>query len=329
MMEKRIAVIGAGLSGLLLAQSLKSRAQVVVYEKARGVGGRMSTRYADPYAFDHGAQCFTARTPAFQEFLKPFIDQSVVAEWRGRVVNLEAGLPETDRLWREPHLVASPNMNSLCKALAEGLDIRRTVEIAPLSQKHDGRWLLHDKDGGLLGEYDLVISTAPPVQTINLFKEALPAAAPLREARLQGCYALMIGFNKRWDGSWIAARVRDNPLKWISINSTKPGRDSTVTSIVAHSRNDWAEEHIDDDVGAAQAYLLQQFEAVTGLSTAEAAYISTHRWRYAIVAETQGAGFYLDLEQGLAATSDWAATSRIEEVFINAQGLANELAAHL
>lgn len=53
-MKKRIAIIGAGSSGLTLAQQLKEYADVVVYEKACGVGGRMSTRYVDPFYFDHG-----------------------------------------------------------------------------------------------------------------------------------------------------------------------------------------------------------------------------------------------------------------------------------
>ncbi len=65
-MKKKIAIIGAGISGLILAQRLKDHADIVVYEKARGVGGRMSTRYADPFYFDHGTQFFTARTDAFQ-----------------------------------------------------------------------------------------------------------------------------------------------------------------------------------------------------------------------------------------------------------------------
>jgi hypothetical protein len=64
-MKQRIAIIGAGISGLTLAQSLKEYADVVVFDKARGVGGRMNTRYADPFYFDHGTQFFTARSKSF------------------------------------------------------------------------------------------------------------------------------------------------------------------------------------------------------------------------------------------------------------------------
>ena len=48
----RVAIIGAGLSGLSLAHLLRDKAEVILFEKARGVSGRMSTRRAEPFFFD-------------------------------------------------------------------------------------------------------------------------------------------------------------------------------------------------------------------------------------------------------------------------------------
>lgn len=322
---KRIAIIGAGISGLLLARELARVFEVEVFEKARGVGGRMSTRYADPYYFDHGAQCFTARTSAFKAFLQEFIDAGTVREWHGEVVNLELGQKESKRVWAEPHLVASPNMNSLCKSLAEGLSVRTSCEIAPLGTKQSNGWKLVDKEGNEIGQFDYVISTAPPAQTLRLFDTFVKPDEPLLSATLQGCYALMLGFPTPWEKPWIAAKIRNNPLKWISVNSSKPGRNHAVTCLVAHSRNDWAETHIDDDMDTAKAFLLEQFRSVTGIDTEAAAYVSLHRWRYAIVDQTLLSGSYFDKELGLAATSDWCETSRIEEVWFHATRLAEEI----
>ncbi|MFM8454377.1 MAG: NAD(P)-binding protein [Gammaproteobacteria bacterium] len=50
---KKIAIIGAGLSGITLAKKLSQKVDVHIFEKGRGIGGRMSTRYADPFVFDH------------------------------------------------------------------------------------------------------------------------------------------------------------------------------------------------------------------------------------------------------------------------------------
>jgi len=52
----KIAIIGTGISGITIAQNLKDFANVSLFEKSRGVGGRMASRRSGPYEFDHGAQ---------------------------------------------------------------------------------------------------------------------------------------------------------------------------------------------------------------------------------------------------------------------------------
>ncbi len=321
----RIAIIGAGLSGLTLARALSGVAEVTVFEKARGVGGRMSTRYAHPFYFDHGTQFFTARTAEFQRFLAPLIGQGIVAEWSGKVVTLAEGEKPEKRLWFEPHYVAAPNMNSLCKHLAEGLHVVTNTEIAPLEAGAPG-WDLQDTQGKTLGHFDWVISTAPPIQTRRLFAP-MPEAVP--PVALQGCYALMLGFRQPWEKSWIAAKLRDEALDWLAVNSSKPGRDAAVTCLVVQSRNDWAEAHIDDDMETAQAYLFARFEAITGLSVADAEYRSAHRWRYALNAGEQTGAPMVHAPQRLAACGDWCTASRIEDVWLGAMKTAQMLKAQL
>lgn len=324
-MKKRIAIIGAGISGLALAQRLKNLADVVVFEKARGVGGRMSTRYAEPFYFDHGTQFFTARSKAFQDYIAPLITKGLIAEWKGKVITYQADKTLKDRLWFEPHYVAVPHMNSLGKHMAEEIDVRLNTEIAALGEKRADGWHLLSKDGTMLGIFDWVISTAPPAQTLNLFKAILPDDSTLHHARLQGCFTLMIGFHSPWAKPWMAAKVHESPIEWIAVNSTKPGRNKDVTAIVVHSRNDWADEHLEDDLQQTQEYLVQQFEDVTGIACDKADYLSMHRWKYAIVLENEKKGYHLDPHNNIAATGDWASVSRIEAAWLNAVSLATAI----
>ena len=54
--ESSVAIIGAGISGLSCANRLESLGfQVKIYEKSRGVSGRMSTRKVEDWPTDHGA----------------------------------------------------------------------------------------------------------------------------------------------------------------------------------------------------------------------------------------------------------------------------------
>ena len=326
--KPRIAIIGAGISGLTLARALRKDAAITVFEKSRGVGGRMSTRRTEQFAFDHGTQFFTARSRAFRDFLAPFKEAGVVTEWAGDVVTLEAGKEPKELLWFEPHFVAVPTMNSLCKAMAEGIELVVGTEVAPLAPKEDA-WLLQDTQGNALGEFDWVISTAPVVQTVRLLGKALPRDNPIAPLTLQGCYALMVGFDTPQTLPWIGAKLAHGPLGWISVNSSKPARDAKGTTIVAHSRNDWAEEHIEDDAATVQATLVAALEEATGLDCAKAAHVAMHRWRYALVDGPTRPGPYVDVAKQLAAVGDWSVASRIEECWYASMDLAEKIRTQL
>jgi renalase len=321
--RKKIGIIGAGISGLVAAEALSKHFEVVIFEKSRGVGGRMATRCAEPYYFDHGAQCFTATTKEFREFLSPFIKDNIISEWSGKVINLEIGKDQTERKWKDKHYVASPNMNSLCKYLSTDLDIRKNTEVAPLKVRKSDKWVLEDISGNKLGEFDLVISTAPPAQTTNLFKEFTqnPVYA---KSNMQSCFALMIGLNRKWARDWIAAKVINNPIKWISVNSSKPNRNSDVTSLVVHSRSNWAKRYLEEEKSEIQKKLLLQLSLLLK-EEIKPDFAALHRWKYAIVGNPSRLGNYYDSNLGLAATSDWCATSRIEEVYLSAMNLIQKL----
>lgn len=70
------------MSGIVCARDLARSHDVVLFEKSKGVGGRMSTRRGEGWQADHGAQYFTARTPEFAKFIEECLAKGTVAEWK-------------------------------------------------------------------------------------------------------------------------------------------------------------------------------------------------------------------------------------------------------
>ena len=322
-----VAVIGAGLSGLVASRELARSHDVAVFEKSRGVGGRMATRRAAPYEFDHGAQFFTARTKAFRTYLEPLIESGIVADWPAVFAELRGGEVSSNRHWGEeyPHFVGVPGMNAVGKALASDLDVRLETTVGSLSRQ-DACWLLRDDSEQDLGEFDWVVVTTPASQAADLL--AGTALASCTNVEMLSCFALLLGFDAAPDRPWQAAVVRDADISWISVNSSKPGRPA-ATSIVAHSTNAWANAHIDDDPGVVQRHLSEAFSAVSGIDAAGAAYAAVHRWRYANVEQQAGERFALDAGQKLAACGDWFVRGRVEAAFTSANALVEKLAPML
>ena len=332
-MKLSIAIVGAGLSGLTIANVIGNHAEVTVFEKSRGVGGRMSTRYSDEFYFDHGAQFFTVRNKHFKQFLAPYFSSGLLQEWQGKVVTFEKGKKMTDRIWFEPHYVATPGMSNLCKKLAENIKINLNCDIAPLGEKSQQGWELFDKNGTGLGYYDWVISTAPPVQTTHLFNKFLPKDSILNQSKFLACYSLMFGFNEKWVHSWIAANILNSPLEWIAVNSTKPGRNHNLTTLVVHSSNSWAEVHADDDLEKTEYFLRDELQQILKFDISDPEYFSMHRWRYALLDklnddQTKNESYYDKVLQ-LASVGDWCSRSSIEDTWLNSHELALRIVGNL
>lgn len=68
----RVAIVGAGVTGLSLALHLPQTANITIFDKSRRAGGRVSTRSSRQhpgYFFDHGAS-FIPSTGEFAEYLR-------------------------------------------------------------------------------------------------------------------------------------------------------------------------------------------------------------------------------------------------------------------
>ena len=81
--RNKVAVIGAGIAGLSCSTTLKNAGfQVTIFEKSRGVSGRLSTRVTENWQCDHGAQYFTARDPLFYTEVERWKSANVAQIWQ-------------------------------------------------------------------------------------------------------------------------------------------------------------------------------------------------------------------------------------------------------
>lgn len=310
---QKIAIIGAGLSGLTLARQLADTCAVTLFEKSRDVSGRMSTRRLEPYAFDHGAQYFTARSEAFQTFLKPHIQSGLIQEWPGHIVtfDIDGGVQEHQKT--EATYVSVPGMNAFGKTLAEGVDVRCGVQISTL--KNDaGEWHLSDAKGALHGPFDWVISAIPAPQAIAILPVSVSFYEALKSTGMMGCFTLMLGFDHKLPFDWDAAFVKGSPIGWMAMNMSKPKRPR-ASSLVVQSTNVWAEDNLEEDQDRVAALLLCEIKEKCGIDGGRASYQSLHRWRYASVTQAAGAPFLLDEDARLAACGDWCLKGRVEAAF--------------
>lgn len=321
---KKIAIVGAGLAGITLAQKLNKFFTVTIFEKSRGVGGRMATRRCDGFEFDHGAQYFTAKSSLFNEYIKPLIHLDIVTRWDARFVEFNSKKILNKRVWSEafPHYVGKPSMNRICQYLAKDLNIHLNTKIKSI--RSDNPWRLYDEEDNDLGSYDWLIVTAPADQSLQIMPASFKYIKNLKAIKMQGCYSLMLGLEINPQINFDAAIVQDADISWISVNSSKPDRLDKAT-LVIHSTNDWAETNVNTDRKIIINHLLNELEQVSGLKLSHAKCQILHHWRYANIGLQTNQNIFVDFEQQLAACGDWCIQGRVESAFLAAHEVANQI----
>ena len=325
----RIAIVGAGLSGLVLARALRRHADVLVFEKSRGPGGRLATRRAGDFRFDHGAQFFTARSAAFRAFLEPLVEARVVEPWSAHFVELGPRGLLSSRRWGTdpPHYVAVPAMNALGKHLATEVEVRTNCRVARIERRGE-TWLLKDETGTSLGAFDWVLLAIPAEQARVMMPADFAHAGRLSRPDMLSCYALMLGFDRPLPLSFDAALVKDADISWLSVNNSKPERPPAF-SMVALASNAWADAHLDAEPGHVENHLRDALTGLLGQDLDGLSHTSLHRWRYANIGRQKGPRSLLDPRRRLGACGDWCVHGRVEGAYLSALDLAQRLRGQL
>ena len=320
-MNEPILIIGAGLSGLAAAQTLHTLGEtVVVVEKSRGPGGRMSTRREQlgehAVSFDHGAQFLRGHDPGFRQVMDAWERDRWIAPWRGQFVRIEGEslMPEEGRLRYAP----GPGMNRICQEYANRLKerVQYQTRITELSED-GGRVIASTEDGTTVGAFRAVICTAPGPQTAQLLEGFRPtlatAAASISYAP---CLAAMVAFTERPPVEWCAASIKDGPLSFVAEDNARPGHQQLQgpSRWILHGSATWSNEHLERQPEAFALEMLKNFQGLPGMPNfPEPIHIKGHRWRYALVEKTLDKSLVkTEGQPPVAIAGDWCEGPRIE-----------------
>ncbi|MDR5899028.1 FAD-dependent oxidoreductase [Halomonas vilamensis] len=335
-----VAVIGAGIAGLACASALTQAGhRVALFDKARGPGGRMSSKRRPAAMLDLGAQAFTVRDNDFAAEVERWHNAGCVAKWPTLIYQASPNGWQTHHDGQTRY-TGAPRMSAITRHLAktltaQGATFYSGTRITALTKTAAG-WELTCENGDVLGPYTQVVISVPPPQ-------AEPLVQPWDNALLAHCKALPQ--RSCWAGwavfetplpalpgvasDWQMARAQHPALRLISRNHTKPGREAEPESVSLIAQLDWSEAHLEDP---SDIIAQQLFDALKSLFPAPLAFpkvtdIGAHRWRYSQPAEDADMpadGFIIGHE-GLALCGDSLRGGRVEDAWLSGYQLAQAL----
>lgn len=316
----KIAVIGAGLAGISCARVLRDAGHAVrVFDKSRGIGGRMATRRGESGTHDHGAQYFTAREPRFRALVEALAAGGTVAAYRGRIVQWHEGrLSPVSGL--EPRYVGIPGMPALCRALAQDLDVGAGITVTAIERGGTSWSVLAGaarEDG-----FDAVALALPAVQALPLSVAAPGIAARVAQGRHHPCWALLVRFEAPLPVDFDAAFIEGAALGWMMRDSSKPGR-APGERWVLHATAEWSRVNLELEAEVVTPRLIEALRTVVP-ETPAVAEARAHRWRFAL-SPGLDAGCLFDPAERFGACGDWCADGRIEGAWLSGRELGERL----
>jgi predicted NAD/FAD-dependent oxidoreductase len=310
-MNETIAVVGAGIAGLLLARTLKDRGEdVVVLEKSRGLGGRLATKRVDAAVFDTGAQYFTAKSERFAGLVAGWAAHGVVAPWPGASAHR----------W-----IAQPSMNALGKFLAQGLDVRRESKVLKV-QRESGVWKLTIENQDAMAAGRLAL-TAPLPQSLALLQAGGVDLAPKLAGELAGltyhpCLALLLTLEGPSAVPAEGVALAAGPVRWIADNAKKGISPGVPAAVTVHLSPEFSAEHYAKTEAELVALVMPEIEGYLGSPVVK---VALQRWKFSEPATPYAQPCLWLPDLGLGLAGDALGGPRVEAAALSGLALAERM----
>jgi renalase len=314
-----VAVIGSGMAGLTAARKLEAAgAQVTVFDKSKGTGGRLSSRSFEGGWIDHGAPYFSSERPQFLEFLKEHLPTESLQRWQPQVMgSLGAG--------EQLHSIGVPRSSAITRGLLGDLRFQPSTRIARLAASADG-WQLFNDGESLLGCWPQVVLAVPAPQALALLRDQRPLADAISTVTMEPCWVTAVRSQTTLTGQADVSAYQDSVVRRIVHNSAKPGRLNSNVYLVQATKI-WSIAHLEETAESIGNQLQKRFDQLVS-SDGVSEILFSHRWRYAFTESALGRPCLWDAGLNLGVCGDWCLGRRVEDAWQSGANLAVRMLTH-
>ncbi|GAU98935.1 hypothetical protein RvY_10007 [Ramazzottius varieornatus] len=296
---KRLLIVGAGITGSSLAFELCQTfgkaiisKQVVVWDKSRGPGGRMSTSRSptNPECrADLGAQYISSSQETMRKYNR-FYD----ALTKDHLLTEMVAPVEGNNPYQKPGIVdmiAPQGMSSMVKFFLQqsGVKVETEREVKQIDAQFHRECLTLLTTSGHTEDFHTVILTIPVPQILKLkgtfADDSAKQTLAERSIQYSSKYSLVYFFDELTDvGLNFGFRFVDDDdiIRYISVDNIKRGKPDQPAAVVFHSTWQFGRDKVDTDKEEVEklmmAKVVQMFPDLPQPSARK-----IHRWRYSQV----------------------------------------------
>lgn len=288
----RIAIIGAGFSGSYLSHKLNEKGhEVTLFEKSRGVGGRMATRYMENTRVNHGCNAIQATVQEFKTFCDSMVTQNLLEK-------------------KEGNSYTAPSINAMLKQLTKEIQLERNTLITAIDY-HDDQYTLRDNNDLSYKGFDFLILTIPAEQILNLdFNIDQTLANQLAEVRYDSVVSLVL------TGKNISNLDK---IQLSKMNHLKKLYTPQENTYVIHMDKVFSKQHRHLNKNSITPYIVQEIQRVVPNFKLYNYEYFTHLWKYGLTSKALNVPYVYNEQKNYAICADWLMGDSVEDAFMSVE----------
>lgn len=299
----KIAIIGAGFSGCNLYNNLKDKYEdITIFEKSRGVGGRISTKYIDDKFIDHGTSTIIPITDDLKLFCLDLVKNGVLKS------KYDEFIPKT-------------GINEICKFLINEKDLVKNTKIIK-AENLNNKWILEDENHKIYDAFDLLFITIPAPQILEINIE-LPDEfkQQLSNVKYDSIFSLIL-YSSNNDLKLNENIIYENIDVKDIINNSKKYLYKDFSSYIIHSSKEFANCLNYKSKDEILELFLESFEEEVQKNIKEFTIIP-HLWKYAFTKKSLDMPYFLNNKKNLGICGDYFNYNNLEASLLSSELLGN------
>jgi len=265
---KKISIIGTGLSAIFSAIHLRKNTdlEINLFDKARGLGGRLATRRAEDGKFDHGAQYFSIERISNLPEIQMLINEGVIS-------NIE-----------DKDIYFSPDgMTNIAKKLLMDFNIFKEHKLVSIDKENENYKLFFEN--GSTFNFDYIIMSCPMPQSLEILNKSKidfdnNLIKALEDLNYFPCIVVMIKSEIKLSNldKHIGTDVDSKNISWIGDNYRKKV-SSIENYYTIQCSPEFSYENFENEYDETNEKLKHDMEKIFGSNYQ---ILSNHKWRYSI-----------------------------------------------
>ncbi len=316
-------IIGSGISGATIANLLSKKYAVILFDKARGPGGRASfKRIKGKTGFDHGTQYISPKTKKFKKFIKLLLKKKILKIWGGKHVFLNSKKKEDKKHFK---IIGKNGNNDISKYLLKKIKCNYQSELKKINYKNKS-WYLYFGNGKFVSFKNLIL-TCPFPQLKKLSRKFINYSFINKSLKMDANITTMIAIkkNKKSNSSYL---FEDTVLGWAGNENSKKRYQSKYDLWTLQSTFAWANKKISQNKknkNQNSKIMIDKFFKLTDIKKTKIYYSFNHGWKYSSNSKPFKIKSYWDPKKKLGICADWFVGPRLESGWISAQDLFKKI----